>query len=568
MSQKNSKIVMITMFRNEAGVIRRMLESCYKYIDYYVIQNNGSTDGTQEIVEDFFKDKNIPGIIYNCEEGWQGFGWNRDHLLQYTQNTNHGCDWILKMDCDEVLEVDADFDWSPLDNHNIQSFHITAIMGSSIYYRAWMWNAKLKWAFNHDPCHETIYLDDGVTGESFQRYDLPNKIRQIGYPQGQSWSNPTKFISDALILEEKMIKENSFHTDLYHFWYIGKSYMDAYQMPTFPLGDSQQQEFAKRAIYYFTEYLNVTHNFSETRQPNGIHEMGYLALTFTGDTYRYLGDIESAIECYTLAEPFAPPRNEHLFGLAVAYNSLQDFESMRKYTSQLIQPDRKNPFPNYHLIIDSSIYVDGGNRVQELHNIAVQNTSTKPSTFTFSKNSQKKIFVVDNFYENPDAVRQFALAQEFQADIRYYKGLRTPRPYRFPGMKEQLESIIGESINNWEEHGYNGCFQICNAQDPQVYHHDMQKWAAMIYLSPNPALDSGTRLLRSKINGASHISDPGLNQAFSGGFYDSTKFDITDSVGNIYNRLIVMDAQSIHSAGPYFGRGKEDGRLTHLFFFD
>jgi hypothetical protein len=45
-----AKIVMITMFKNESKVIRRMLESCYKYIDFYVIQNNGSTDGTQEIV--------------------------------------------------------------------------------------------------------------------------------------------------------------------------------------------------------------------------------------------------------------------------------------------------------------------------------------------------------------------------------------------------------------------------------------------------------------------------------------------------------------------------------------
>jgi hypothetical protein len=39
-------------------------------------------------------------------------------------------------------------------------------------------------------------------------------------------------------------------------------------------------------------------------------------------------------------------------------------------------------------------------------------------------------------------------------------------------------------------------------------------------------------------------------------------------VGNIYNRLVIMDAQSIHSAGPYFGSNKTDSRLTHLFFFD
>ena len=237
------------MFRNEASVMRRMLESCYKYIDYFVIQNNGSTDGTDQIVKDFFTEKQIPGILYDVEEGWVGFGWNRDHLIQYTQSIDHGCDWILKMDCDEVLEIDDNFDWSILDDTSIQSFHIPAVAGSSVYYRAWMWNAKLKWRFNHDPCHETIYLDDGVTGEHFQRVDLPLSIRQIGFNEGQSWSNPTKFISDALILEEKMIKEDSILTDWYHFWYIGKSYFDAYQEHSFPLGESQRKEFARRCVY-------------------------------------------------------------------------------------------------------------------------------------------------------------------------------------------------------------------------------------------------------------------------------------------------------------------------------
>ena len=61
--EKQTKIAMITMFKNEASVMERMLESCYKYIDYYVMQDNGSTDGTPDIVREFFKDKNIPGFI-------------------------------------------------------------------------------------------------------------------------------------------------------------------------------------------------------------------------------------------------------------------------------------------------------------------------------------------------------------------------------------------------------------------------------------------------------------------------------------------------------------------------
>ena len=90
------------------------------------------------------------------EEGWISFGWNRNHLLQKCLNTNHECDWILKMDCDEMLEVDEDFDWSLLDDTSIQSFQITARLTDCIYYRCWMWNAKLPWYFKDDVAHECI----------------------------------------------------------------------------------------------------------------------------------------------------------------------------------------------------------------------------------------------------------------------------------------------------------------------------------------------------------------------------------------------------------------------------
>jgi hypothetical protein len=190
-------------------------------------------------------------------------------------------------------------------------------------------------------------------------------------------------------------------------------------------------------------------------------------------------------------------------------------------------------------------------------------------TFYINKQVQKKLFVVDNFYYNPDEIREFALTSvEYVADLRYYKGLRSTTPFRPPGLKEVFESIINQQISSWDNHGYNGCFQICTAEDPQVYHNDTQRWAAMIYLSPNASHESGTRLHRSKITGARHVSDPSFQGSFSGGFYDSTKFDVIDNVGNIYNRLIIMDAQCIHSAGPYFGFDKPTARLTHLFFFD
>jgi hypothetical protein len=128
---------------------------------------------------------------------------------------------------------------------------------------------------------------------------------------------------------------------------------------------------------------------------------------------------------------------------------------------------------------------------------------------------------------------------------------------------------MGERITTWDE-GMNGVFQITTADDQQVYHHDEQKWAAMIYLTPDAPYESGTRLHRSKINGAYHMTQGKelIDQAFSNGFYDSTKFHTVDAAGNVFNRLVIMDAQHIHSAGNYFGNSVENGRLVHLFFFN
>lgn len=65
MPTRKAKICLNTMVANESHVIIRMLESCYRHIDHWVIQDNGSTDGTQDLIQNFFKEKNIPGILYS-----------------------------------------------------------------------------------------------------------------------------------------------------------------------------------------------------------------------------------------------------------------------------------------------------------------------------------------------------------------------------------------------------------------------------------------------------------------------------------------------------------------------
>jgi glycosyltransferase involved in cell wall biosynthesis len=568
-----TNICMISMFKNESKGIRRMLESVWRHIDFYIFQDNGSTDGTPDIVREFFADKNIPGFIYEVEEGWVSFGWNRDHLLQTALRNDHGCDWIMKMDCDEYIEVDSDFDWSAFYDTTIQSFHVAALNPGCIYYRAWIWNAKLPWKFKHDLAHECIYLDDGVTGENFQIKDLPRSLRMCGTNDGESYTVRTKYISDALKLEEKLIREDTMLTDRYHFWYTAKSYMDCFRGDFYPLGEYHSREFARRAIFYFEQYLDVVHQRGNLQR--GINEMCYYATFCIGECYKFLGDIEKAIFYFKDAESFCPVRNEHLVHLAHTYNEMGQYDKMLEVTTKLVDSERKLPFPDYYFLIDTNLYYDSGPIPQHLHNHALAKVNETPkneSTDSFSVSIQTKprLWIIDNFYEDPYAVREFALNQEFEENLDYYKGNRSKNQFIVPGTKEAFEKIIGKKITNWTEtHGMCGRFQYCTAQDDLVYHCDGQTLAGMIYLTPDAPHSCGTSLFAHKRTGLRNENDFDDVDVFGEtGFYDRTKFELVDTAGNVFNRLVLFDAKCIHSANEYFGTNKNNSRLFHLFFFD
>ena len=575
---KNGRICMISMFKNESAGIGRMLESVAPYIDYWVLQDNGSTDGTPQIVEEWAKKYNIPGFMYKCEEGWIGYGWNRDHVLQKALKADHNCDWIMKMDCDEALEVDDGFNWEELNDHSDHAFAVHARAPGCQYFRTWIWRSDLPWRFNHDPAHETIYVDIENIRENFTFKHLGLKFKMLcGIPHiGESYQNPAKYAIDALKLEEKLIRENTMLENIYHFFYIGKSYEDA--MPNkLPLGEVHNLEMARRAIFYFTEWLEVKHpGFKETRKSTSsdIDEMAYYAVHVIGIAHQFLGEHYKAIEWYKAAEQFAPSRNDHLVSLAQIYWQLTDYKKMLQTTSILMQPERKNPFPDLAFAICTNNYYDTGDYVKFLHNSAIElNTQEKftplGSLLALNSTPRRKLWVVDNFYEDPHALREFALSQYFHDDLRFYKGKRTDNVYHTPQIKQRFEEIMGVKIKDFPGQGtMNGVFQYCTPEDLLVHHHDTQTWAAMVFLTPDAPFETGTSFYRHKQTGITLAEQPNSDAYSMHGFYDRTKFELIDQVGNVFNRLVIFDARCLHSATQYFGTKKENARLFHIFFFD
>ena len=205
---------------------------------------------------------------------------------------------------------------------------------------------------------------------------------------------------------------------------------------------------------------------------------------------------------------------------------------------------------------------------------------SKSETLGRIGNTTPEFLVVDNFYENPNEVREYALSLEFENNIAYHKGKRTKDRVFFPGVKEFFEKVLDKKITSWENQPANGVFQYCVAEDSLVIHTDSQQYAAALYLTPDAPAESGTNFYRHKKVNIGKVPTPEdcilhdkskeelYWDMFKGNFYDFTPWEKIDSVANVYNRMVIWNAQLVHAAGQYFGDTKENSRLFHLYFFD
>ena len=179
--------------------------------------------------------------------------------------------------------------------------------------------------------------------------------------------------------------------------------------------------------------------------------------------------------------------------------------------------------------------------------------------------------VVDNFYTDPDSVRDFALNQEFNVSGNY-PGLRTSPCTNAGGyidnIKKRFESIIGKKITYFPLDKYNTAFQYTTKESKTWIHHDEMSYAAVIYLTPNAPLDSGTAIYRHRLTGIMrHELDCPVD--FNKFQLVEEDWDIVAESKNIYNRLVIYDSMYYHrSVIPGFGKDKHDGRLFQTFFFD
>lgn len=197
-----------------------------------------------------------------------------------------------------------------------------------------------------------------------------------------------------------------------------------------------------------------------------------------------------------------------------------------------------------------------------------------------TRNPSCGLIIIDNFYNNAVDTRNYILTQEFSVRGNY-PGQRTIS-YANEHLKETIQKYVepfGGKITDFpipKEDGsdtskiYNGSFQYTTSRDRSWIHIDgHNNWAGVLYLTPEAPLSSGTTFYKF-CDGTTCKRDMELlenKEEIDICSQDLTKWEKVDQVGNVFNRLILFNADRFHMSMDYFGNTKENGRLFQVFFF-
>jgi glycosyltransferase involved in cell wall biosynthesis len=206
----HSTICLNMIVKNEAHVIKRCLQSVRPFIDYWVIVDTGSTDGTQGVIKEFMKD--IPGELY--ERPWVNFAHNRNEALALGGKKS---DYILFIDADDILTFSGN---CARKNFDKDFYYVKIKYAGTTYDRILLAKSNLDWKWV-GVVHETLICNTPAIAGNL------DDISMIILGGGSRSHNPKKFQKDAELLEQALKDDpgNSRYT-----FYLAQSYRDA-EMP-------------------------------------------------------------------------------------------------------------------------------------------------------------------------------------------------------------------------------------------------------------------------------------------------------------------------------------------------
>lgn len=210
-----SKTLCLSMIvKNEAARIERALKSVVPFLNFWVIVDTGSTDNTQEIIVNFFKEKNIPGFFGKTE--FKDFSQARNIALEAARHAPVKSDYIILMDADMELQV-KDPTW--LDDVKGDSFDMYQTTGALKYMNR-RFALPTSTGFYLGVTHEYLNLETGGCIPEAKAFFLDH---------ADGSNRPNKLKRDIKLLKDAMEddKKNKCKPNVRYMYYLAQSYRES-----------------------------------------------------------------------------------------------------------------------------------------------------------------------------------------------------------------------------------------------------------------------------------------------------------------------------------------------------
>ena len=193
------------------------------------------------------------------------------------------------------------------------------------------------------------------------------------------------------------------------------------------------------------------------------------------------------------------------------------------------------------------------------------------------------IYIVDDFYDEPDRVRELALSLEYrQTPARHdrFPGLRSTTRYFTASHRRRFKALIPSM--GFRDRAENGAFQFLPrtaARYSYIHADGLSGWAGVLYLNPDRDGMPGTSFYRHKrlswtampsARVLGKMSRSARARLMTRLWNDAARPSVWEQVASVsirYNRLVLFKRNRFHGNASTFGTTYGNARLTQVFFF-
>jgi len=335
------KLALNFICKDESPVIENMLESAKDIVDLIVVNDTGSTDGTQQIIKNFGEKYGIPTYVF--ERPFDDFENSRNHAMQKLRDVVKELNWNADQvhgfwfDCDETLVIDSKFNKAQFTK---DLYMINTYIGQMKYTRNTFFKVSKPFRW-YGPVHEFIVCDDqNITSGLAENIHVDVKMT------GNSWLGDIaeKYASHSYKLEAYINKNRQ---DPRWIFYTAQSWHDAASIKD---NKEENEERLRRSLKYYRERVS---------RPDGYAEEIYYAQYRIGTIMRIIEEPWHLTHMELLkAYQIDPLRGESIKVIIDHYLQMGDWNMAYLYSKFAKTTFHgKNPYPTRLLFVDEATYV-------------------------------------------------------------------------------------------------------------------------------------------------------------------------------------------------------------------